>query len=89
MPPDWEGRNRTLKHLIQSQVALPICVLPNVIQFINSQVALIPQPLLPQEKGSRLAKSLARWKRNLGRGIWGNQWEVTESNRLLTVFSGT
>ena len=31
MPPDWEGRNRTLKHLIQSQVALPICVLPKVI----------------------------------------------------------
>ena len=23
MPPDWEGRNRTLKHLIQSQVAFP------------------------------------------------------------------
>ncbi len=29
MPPDWEGRNRTLNHLIQSQVALPVCVLPN------------------------------------------------------------
>ncbi|GEM_PF-5268649 len=28
MPPDWEGRNRTLKHLIQSQAALPVCVLP-------------------------------------------------------------
>lgn len=30
MPPDREGRNRTLKHLIQSQIALPICVLPYI-----------------------------------------------------------
>lgn len=29
LPPDWEGRNRTLNHLIQSQAALPVCVLPN------------------------------------------------------------
>lgn len=30
MPPNREGRNRTLKHLIQSQIALPICVLPYI-----------------------------------------------------------
>ena len=33
----WEGRNRTFKHLLQRQVALPVCVLP-----ITAEVGVEP-----------------------------------------------
>ena len=47
MPPDWEGRNRTLNHLIQSQVALPVCVLPNEMA---AEVGFEPTKLLFQRQ---------------------------------------